>query len=62
MSVTTTPPGGGARVAVQKFGTFLSGMIMPGMMFVGSLTYVGIAVLGGSLMILRPAPVFVSPT
>ena len=29
MSVTTTPPGGGARVAVQKFGTFLSGMIMP---------------------------------
>jgi PTS system mannitol-specific IIC component len=28
-AVTTTKPGGGARVAVQKFGTFLSGMIMP---------------------------------
>ena len=26
---------------------FLSGIIMPGMMFIGSLTYVGIAVLGG---------------
>lgn len=26
---TTTPRGGGARVAVQRFGTFLSGMIMP---------------------------------
>ena len=28
-SVTTAPAGGGARVAVQRFGTFLSGMIMP---------------------------------
>ena len=28
-AVTSTPAGGGARVAVQKFGTFLSGMIMP---------------------------------
>ncbi len=26
---TSAPPKGGARVAVQKFGTFLSGMIMP---------------------------------
>ncbi|MFV0319452.1 MAG: ABC transporter ATP-binding protein [Microbacterium sp.] len=30
---------------------FLSGMIMPGMTFVGSLTYVGIAVLGGLMVI-----------
>jgi ATP-binding cassette subfamily B protein len=30
---------------------FLSGMIMPGMTFVGSLTYVGIAVLGGVMVI-----------
>ncbi|MFT3887110.1 MAG: PTS mannitol transporter subunit IICBA [Arachnia sp.] len=29
MSVTTTRSRGGARVAIQKFGTFLSGMIMP---------------------------------
>ncbi len=29
---------------------FLSGIIMPGMMFVGSLTYVGIAVLGGLMV------------
>jgi len=29
---------------------FLSGMIMPGMMFVGNLTYVGIAVLGGLMV------------
>ena len=29
MTVTTTRSGGGVRVAVQKFGTFLSGMIMP---------------------------------
>ncbi|WP_434809883.1 ABC transporter ATP-binding protein [Microbacterium sp. bgisy189] len=29
---------------------FLSGMIMPGMMFIGSLTYVGIAVLGGLMV------------
>ena len=30
MSATTAPPtGSGVRVAVQKFGTFLSGMIMP---------------------------------
>ena len=29
---------------------FLSGMIMPGMTFVGSLTYVGIAVLGGLMV------------
>ena len=28
-SETTTTRGGGARVAVQRFGTFLSGMIMP---------------------------------
>jgi PTS system mannitol-specific IIC component len=28
-SQTTTARGGGARVAVQRFGTFLSGMIMP---------------------------------
>ena len=28
-STTTTARGGGARVAVQRFGTFLSGMIMP---------------------------------
>ena len=28
-SATTTARGGGARVAVQRFGTFLSGMIMP---------------------------------
>ena len=28
-SPTTTARGGGARVAVQRFGTFLSGMIMP---------------------------------
>ncbi|HEY3337985.1 MAG TPA: hypothetical protein VGK18_05750, partial [Propionicimonas sp.] len=26
---TSTPAKGGGRVAVQKFGTFLSGMIMP---------------------------------
>src|SRR5690606_33786325 len=30
---------------------FLAGMIMPGMTFVGSLTYVGIAVLGGLMVI-----------
>ena len=30
---------------------FLSGMMMPGMTFVGSLTYVGIAVLGGLMVI-----------
>ncbi|KQO97717.1 ABC transporter ATP-binding protein [Leifsonia sp. Leaf264] len=29
---------------------FLSGMIMPGMMFIGNLTYVGIAVLGGLMV------------
>ncbi len=29
---------------------FLAGMIMPGMMFIGSLTYVGIAVLGGLMV------------
>jgi len=29
---------------------FLSGLIMPGMMFVGNLTYVGIAVLGGLMV------------
>nr|WP_274636914.1 ABC transporter ATP-binding protein [Microbacterium bovistercoris] len=29
---------------------FLSGIIMPGMMFIGSLTYVGIAVLGGLMV------------
>ena len=30
MSVTTAPASrGGARVAIQKFGTFLSNMIMP---------------------------------
>ena len=34
---------------------FLSGMIMPGMMFVGNLTYVGIAVLGGLMVAERPA-------
>ncbi len=28
-SATTAPRGGGARVAVQRFGTFLSGMVMP---------------------------------
>ena len=28
-STTSAPARGGARVAVQKFGTFLSGMIMP---------------------------------
>ncbi|QTX03365.1 ABC transporter ATP-binding protein [Agromyces archimandritae] len=30
---------------------FLSGMIMPGMMFIGNLTYVGIAVLGGLMVV-----------
>ncbi|HEX6149451.1 PTS mannitol transporter subunit IICBA [Nocardioides sp.] len=29
MSTTTSAPGGGTRVKVQKFGTFLSNMIMP---------------------------------
>ncbi|WP_053387407.1 PTS mannitol transporter subunit IICB [Leucobacter japonicus] len=29
MTTQTTPASGGARIAVQRFGTFLSGMIMP---------------------------------
>ena len=28
-TTTSTPAQGGMRIAVQKFGTFLSGMIMP---------------------------------
>lgn len=54
---------GRERDASEKFGAeneelyeaafkaqFLSGMIMPGMMFIGNLTYVGIAVLGGLMV------------